>query len=458
MFKRRLPVWILLFVLCSWPNPKRCFASVGSSSGNLVSRHLAGEWRLSGSLSTRLTGSGGGAPSQVSIQEDFAVLTSISPKGEEALAGSPVFLAGSLQFEGRRFSFLLTEKNGTPALICFPQGQKVARPAIVLLALVPARDTANDLLFLGGETDTDPFFAYERAEKQAGPRLSAETERLLDIALNGSISRELTEALEELPKRPDWQNAVDTLIEAIRRDPNALHNNRLIVLLAIVSAHLHEARVDLDPLIAALGTERWTNQQKTADLLAKMAEDKALFKSKEQPVIRALIPLTASQRGLVTEPALLTLHRLTGNSSLQREPEAWARWFEAKYHDTIRLTGTVYELVTVIGTEEGNSGTRRYRIGSRLYDLGDIQKPLQTAIDEARQAGLRPSFAVLVAEPITSAETQAAALAEAAPVRTILESLGIHDLTLVPKDARFYEPFRLGYPPSTHSDAKKRPK
>jgi hypothetical protein len=247
---------------------------------------------------------------------------------------------------------------------------------------------------------------------------------------------------------------VDTLIEDIRRDPTALHNNRLIVLLAIVSAHLHEVRVDLDPLIAALGTERWTNQQKTANLLAKMAENKALFKSKEQPVIRALIPLTASQRGLVTEPALLALQRLTGNSSLQREPEAWARWFEARYHDTIRLAGSVYELVTVIGTEEGGAGARRYRIGKRLYKLEDLQMPLQAAIDEARRAGLRPGFAFLVTEPITSAETDAAGVAEAAPARTILERLGIQDLLLVPKDARFYEPFKPGYPPSTHSDSK----
>ncbi len=454
MFKKRMPACLLLLVLCSLSNPGRCFSSVASSAGNLVSHHLAGEWRLSGSLSTRLTGSGGGAPSQVSIQEDPSVLTSLSPKGEEALAGSPAFLAGSLRFEGSRFSFLLGEKDGTPALICFPQGQKGARPVVVFLALVPAKDKVNDLLFLGGETETQPFFAYERAEKQAGPRLSAETERLLDIALDGSISKELSQALEELPKRPDWQSAVDTLLEDIQRDPTALHNNRLIVLLAIVSAHLQEVRVDLDPLIAALGTERWTNQQKTANLLAKMAENRALFKSKEQPVIRALIPLTASQRGLVTEPALLALHQLTGNSSLQRDPEAWARWFEARYHDTIRLAGSVYELVTVIGTEEGEAGVRRYRIGNRLYTLEEIQEPLQAAIDEARHAGLRPSFAFLVTEPITSAETQAAALAEAGPARTILERLGIQDLTLIPKDARFYEPFRPGYPPSTHSDAK----
>lgn len=454
MFKKRLPACILLLVLCSLSNPGRCFSSVASSAGNLVSRHLAGEWRLSGSLSTRLTGSGGGAPSQVSIQDDPSALGTISPTVERALAGSPIFLAGSLQFEAGRFSFLLAEKDGTPVLICFPQGQEGARPIIVLIALVPAKDKVNDLLFLGGETETQPFFAYERAEKLAGPHLTAETERLLDIALDGSISKQFSQALEELPKRPDWQKVVDTLIEAIRRDPNALHNNRLIVLLAIVSAHLHEARVDLDPLIAALGTERWTNQQKTADLLAKMAENKALFKSKEQPVIRALIPLTASQRGLVTEPALLTLHRLTGNSSLQRDPEGWARWFEAKYHETIRLVGTVYELVTVIGTEEGEAGARRYRIGNRLYRLEEIQKPLQAAIDEARQAGLRPSFAFLVTEPITSAETEAAGVAEAGSARTILERLGIQDLLLVPKDARFYEPFKPGYPPSTHSDSK----
>jgi hypothetical protein len=453
LFKKRMPVCILLLVLCSLSNPGRCFASVASSAGNLVSRHLAGEWHLASALSTRLTGSGGGAPDQVSIQEDPSTLGNIPPAVENAVAGSPIFLAGSLQFEASRFSFLLAEKDGTPVLICFPQGQEGVRPIIVLLALVPAKDKVNDLLFLGGETETQPFFAYERAEKQAGPHLTAETGRLLDIALGGSISKELSQALEELPKRPDWQSVVNTLLEDIRRDPAALHNNRLITLRAIVSAHLQEVRVDLDPLIAALGTERWTNQQKTADLLAKMAEHKALFKNKEQPVIRALIPLTSSQRGLVTEPALLALHRLAGSSSLQREPEAWARWFEAKYHDTIRLEGTVYELVTVIGTEEGDAGTRRYRIGSRLYSLGDIQKPLQAAIEEARQAGLRPSFAFLVTEPITSAETEAAGVAEAEPARTILERLGIQDLLLVPKDARFYEPFKPGYPPSTHSDS-----
>ncbi len=445
---RRLQTWILVFALCSLPIPQSCLASVvlQTGSGNLVSRHLAGEWRLADSLSRLLTGSGGGAPSQVSIQEDPSVLTALSPKIEEALAGNPVFIAGTLRFEASRFGFLLTEKAGSPVLICFRQGQQRAnaRPTLVLLALVPAKDSANDLLFLGGETDVEPFFAYERAERQAN--LSPETERLLNTALSKTYSKELTEALTELPKRSDWQGVVDTLLAAVRRKPTALHNNSLIVLQEIVGAHLQEARVDLDPLIATLGSEEWTNQQKAALLLAKMTEQVSLFKGKEQPVIRALIPLTASQRGPVVEPALLALHRLTDQSNLQRDPEAWARWFEATYHEPVKLVGAVYEMVNVIGIEGREGNSRRYRLSGHLYRLAELRDHLQTAVNKARLAGLRPSFVLLVSVPTTTAETQAAGLAEAEPVRAILDSLGFQDLTLAPKDTRFYRPFRPGYP------------
>lgn len=412
-------------------------------SDNVASRHLAGEWRLQADLSQRLTGGRTGAPDLVSIIPDPSVLNSLPPRIEEMLKSSPVYLAGTLTFAKTRFTFLLTEQGGAQRLVCFQHESADSGALSILFDVIPAKEPQNDLLFLGGERDGQPFFAYERDASSKVSPLSKETRGLLLDALSDSYSS----SLEKLSERPDWQSVVDLLLEEIRGDPKGQHNNRCIVLRALVARHLAEARLDIQPLLVVLASRSWTNQQKASDVLAEAVHRPDLFKGREEETIRAMIPLTASQRGPVVEPALQVLQTLTGEKALQREPLAWAKWFEARFGGKIELGGSVYELVDVIATKRSPDGNPSFWAeGKLLRSTDELRAQLQNFISRARAAGLDPRFVALVSTPVISSETRSKALRDAQPIRDVLGALGIEEITLTPGGTVFYPPFEPGFP------------
>jgi hypothetical protein len=376
-----------------------------ADSGNVASRHLAGEWRLQAELSQRLTGQRTGAPDLVSIVADPSVLGSLPPQVGALLKSSPVYLAGTITFAKARYSFLLTDQDGSQRLLCFQAqaGASTSGALSILLDVLPAKEPQNDLLFLGGERDGQPIFAYERVALPKTVRLSEETRVLLLDALSNTFSQ----SLERLAERPDWQAAVDLLVEEIHNDPNGQHNNHCIALDTLISRHLAKVQLDIEPLLVALASQSWNNQQKVAIVLASAVRRPDLFKGKEKETIRSMIPLTASQRGPVVEPALKVLHALTGEQALQRDPLAWAQWFESHFGTKIDLHGAVYELVDVVATERSPDGALRFRVeGKRLKGKEELRDQFQELISRARAAGLRPRFVALVPTPVTSSETQ----------------------------------------------------
>ncbi|HEY0554530.1 MAG TPA: hypothetical protein VGG20_09700 [Thermoanaerobaculia bacterium] len=412
--------------------------------GNSASRHLAGEWHLHAELSQRLTGQRTGAPDLVSITADPSVLESLPPQIDALRRSSPVYLAGTLTFGKTRFTFLLTDQEGSQRLILFPPGSSGSGAFSILFDVIPAQEPLNDILFLGSETDGQPIFAYERVALPKTSQLSEQTRALLLDALTNNYSP----ALKSLPERPDWQAVIDLLVEEMRNDPSGLHNYRSIVLHSLISRHLAEARLNVKPLLAVVASQSWTNQQKTSIVLADAVRRPDLFKGEEKETIRAMIPLTASQRGPVVEPALQVLHALTGEKDLQRDPLAWARWFEAHYGDKIDLRGSVYELVDVIAIETSSNGALSFRAdGKHVQDKEKLRAQIQGFISRARAVGLRPRLVALVPTPITSIETGNQASREARPVQEILGSLGIEEYTVTPDDTVFYPPFEPGFPP-----------
>jgi hypothetical protein len=425
-------------------SPARGAITLCQACENVASHRLAGSWKLVSDLTERLTPTSAGAPERVSLTSDPSVLGTLPPEVTSAIGASQVFQAGTLQFANSTFSFLVTERAGNLSLLCFhPRTQSSSsRPITILFTIVPAKESRNDLLFLGGETDAQPFYAYERAERASIPTLSSETRDLLQKALAYSYPAQLDESLRKLPERPDWQDVTDTLVDALRSDPNSVHNNRLIVLRAIVTRHLAEVRIELAPLLKVLASPRWTNQQKTVDLLEALAQRPALFSGMERPLVRALIPLTTSQRGPVVNPTLDLLHQLTGKKDLQRDPKAWAHWYTVTYGEALDLSDAVYERVSVISRETTATGLAGYVLnGKRVGSLDALSSSVQAEILRAQSAGLRPSFAILVSYDITSAETQDAAMRESAPILKVLERLGVHEYTVTPAKTRFYPPF-----------------
>lgn len=410
--------------------------------GNAASQHLAGEWRLVPDLSERLTGHRSGAPERISISSDSSVLVSLPPPVKALLKTTPAYLAGTLTFSSARFSYVLTVQEGSLRLLCFQPGLPSVVTSI-LFDVIPATEPQNDLLFLGGEKDGQPYFAYERVALPKTTELSDETRSLLLDALSHTYS----EALSKLPERPDWQGVVDLLTEEMREDPNGQHNNRCLVLSSILARHLREARLDVEPLLAVLKSHSWTNQQKVADILAEAVRRPELFNGREKEAIRAVIPLTASQRGPVVEPALRVLHAVTGAGALERDPRAWAGWFESRFGEKLDLRGSVYERVTVLSSERSTAGALTFRMdGKPVQDESALRSQLKTFLGVSQAAGLRPSFVVLIPTPVTSSETQDKALRDAQPIRDVLRSLEHEEMTLAPAGTVFYPPFEPGFP------------
>jgi hypothetical protein len=411
--------------------------------GNIARLHLAGEWRLQGELSQRLTGQLNGAPDLISIAADPRVLEALPPEIEALLKSSPVYLAGTLTFGKTGFAFLLIDQEGSQRLLCFHPESAGAGIFSIFFDVIPANEPLNDLLFLGGEKDGPPIFAYDRVALPKTPRLEEETRTLLLDSLSNTFSP----SLKKLAERSDWQAAIDLLVEEMRSDPKGLHNNRCIVLDTIVVHHLAQARLDITPLLAVEAGPPWNNQQKAAIVLANAVRRPDLFKGEEKATIRAMIALTASQRGPVVEPALRVLHALTGEKALQRDPLAWARWFEAHYREKIDLRGSVYELVDVIAIELSPNGAVGFRADGKLVkDKEELRAQIQGFISRARAEGLLPRFVALVPTPITSPETGDQATREAQPVQEVLGSLGIEEFTVTPEDTVFYPPFEPGFP------------
>lgn len=418
----------------------------GQADSKFIAERLAGTWRLAPELSERLTSSQGGSFELFTITADSSILAS-APAAAKAAAGSdPIALTGTLTSGNTQFLFLLAGSSGTGRLVCYkrPRAEGADIKALSIhFALIPARERGKDLLFLGGESLREPFFAYEREKSEASKSLSQETERLLQEAFNEPFSP----ALLRLPGQPDWQAVIDSILDEFRLQPEGDHNNRLIVLSAVLAEHRSEARLDLAPLLAVVASRTWTNQQKGAYVLAALRRD--LFSGKEEQVCRALIPLTTSQRGSVVSPALQVLHLLSGNTRLQRDPIAWSAWFERTYGKKLRLEGSVYELVCTIQAGDASSGQQLYSFnGGPPVGAEGLKRELKNHVQVAEAHGLHPTFIVLVPMEIHSAASQDEALNAAEPGRKILEELGFKGFTVVPERTEFYEPFKPGFPRS----------
>ena len=64
--------------------------------------------------------------------------------------------------------FVLIEHRGNPHLVWFREagGDPLGDAESFNVMLAPAKDTANDLLFIGGDFNNQPFSAYKRVKSQ----------------------------------------------------------------------------------------------------------------------------------------------------------------------------------------------------------------------------------------------------------------------------------------------------
>jgi hypothetical protein len=131
---------------------------------NVVASKLAGTWELDQELTRRL---GGRGPKRVSFTSDPAVARKVPARYAKYLKGRRIYMAGVVsRGDFGKYPFLLVEHRGNPHVIWFRErkGDPLGDAESFNVMLAVARETDNDLLFIGGDFNNQPFDAYRRVK------------------------------------------------------------------------------------------------------------------------------------------------------------------------------------------------------------------------------------------------------------------------------------------------------
>jgi hypothetical protein len=71
-------------------------------------------------------------------------------------------MAGVITFRGTDYCFIVIEHKGNPHLVYFGGKVPLGGEGSLNLMLAVGKETANDLLFIGGDFNNQPFSAYRR--------------------------------------------------------------------------------------------------------------------------------------------------------------------------------------------------------------------------------------------------------------------------------------------------------
>ncbi|MBM4073184.1 MAG: hypothetical protein FJ271_30315 [Planctomycetes bacterium] len=136
---------------------------------NVVASRLVGDWLLDAALTGRLARNAK-VPAEaalVSFKSDPAVAAKLPAKYEKFLANRRVYLAGLMTLKGqksRQHPFILIEHRGNPHIVWFRErdGDPLGDAESFNVMLAVARERQDDLLFIGGDFNNQPFRAFTR--------------------------------------------------------------------------------------------------------------------------------------------------------------------------------------------------------------------------------------------------------------------------------------------------------
>jgi hypothetical protein len=154
---------IICAVIILFTSASACWAEVQvrPDQNNVVSSRLEGEWEADDELTKRL---GGRAKGKVEFQSDKAVAAKIPAKFDTFFKGKQVYMAGMMKFGEKQFPFVLIEHTGNPHLVFFQErdGDPLGDTESINVMLARGKEPKDDLLFIGGDFNNQPFGAYRR--------------------------------------------------------------------------------------------------------------------------------------------------------------------------------------------------------------------------------------------------------------------------------------------------------
>ena len=139
---------------------------------NVVSSRLEGRWQVNKAISNRLSVrlADRNQDKTIEFHADEKVVAKIPGKYEKFLADKTIYMAGTMKSGKNEYPFILIEHKGNPHIVIFRErdGKPLGDAESFNVMLAVAEKTSNDLLFVGGDFNNQPFYALERAEMPEG--------------------------------------------------------------------------------------------------------------------------------------------------------------------------------------------------------------------------------------------------------------------------------------------------
>lgn len=282
--------------------------------------------------------------------------------------------------------------------------------------------------------------SFESAASQLTPETTKILERALSTDPDAGLAS-INDAMQQVPSRPDWQPALNSLVDQIRNNPDGDNNNRCLIVESILREHTDDAFMDLRPLIPVLKTPDAFNQQKAAQVVEAVISRDDLIKPIEKELIQALIPLTTSQRERVVRPALEALQSLTGQQSIGRNPEEWVKYFFSRFHEKIDLSNAVYELLVIVSLPDDSGFIVD---GKRIRDDELLKEEILAVKTEAERKNLQISLVVITDQDSIDFDAMIPDLLDRIkPLEPVVKAAGIKSVTFAPRTEKYYSIWKL---------------
>ena len=141
---------------------------------NVVGSRLAGTWETDADLWTRLAGAKVHIPLwSFRFEADESLAAGLPARYADFLKDKPIYLAGRISGGHLREAcpFILTVLHGNPHVVYFREkdGDPMGDAESFNVMLARGDKPENDILFIGGDFNNQPFTAYRRV---AEPRLA----------------------------------------------------------------------------------------------------------------------------------------------------------------------------------------------------------------------------------------------------------------------------------------------
>lgn len=133
---------------------------------NVTASRIIGTWQKHADLINRLTPKLHWGPDILTFELDPQITARIPQQHHKYLSAQPIYLAGNAHFDAKTYPYVLTTSHGNPHVVYFNprDGNPLGDTESMNVFVARADDPLNDLLFVGGDFNNQPFNVYERVK------------------------------------------------------------------------------------------------------------------------------------------------------------------------------------------------------------------------------------------------------------------------------------------------------